>query len=146
MEPVIIAVLLAASAGVAGIVGRRARRIVAMPVDDVRRNVMASLALAVLLGSNAVKALRTRHLWTLTCYECQACQPVCPRGLDPARFVVAARTNNPDLPSQVDGTHDVPVRDAARLCVRCGLCEQKCPLRLPIMSAIDDLKNDGRFV
>ena len=37
------------------------------------------------------------------------------------------------------------VKDAARLCPLCGNCEKPCPIDLPIMEIIEDLRDDGAF-
>ena len=35
--------------------------------------------------------------------------------------------------------------DAARYCPLCGNCEKDCPIDLPIMEIIEDLRDDGKF-
>jgi len=36
-------------------------------------------------------------------------------------------------------------KDAAKFCPLCGNCEKPCPVALPIMKIIEDLKDDGKF-
>lgn len=36
-------------------------------------------------------------------------------------------------------------KDAAKYCPLCGNCEKPCPVKLPIMQIIEDLRDDGEF-
>ncbi len=36
-------------------------------------------------------------------------------------------------------------KDAAGFCPLCGNCEKPCPISLPVMKIIEDLRKDGRF-
>ncbi|MDD5205219.1 MAG: 4Fe-4S dicluster domain-containing protein, partial [Desulfobacterales bacterium] len=36
-------------------------------------------------------------------------------------------------------------KDAAKYCPLCGNCEKPCPVKLPIMKIIEDLRDDGEF-
>jgi ferredoxin len=120
-----------------------------MAVDDKKRNVFSFLLISGFLAGNVFKALSSGHPWTLTCYECRACMVKCPKKLDPSRFVVAARTGNPEMKVPLiskDGeTIYLPARDAAKQCIGCKLCEKTCPISLPITNAIEDLKDDLMF-
>jgi Fe-S oxidoreductase len=40
---------------------------------------------------------------------------------------------------------NMKAKDAARLCPLCGNCEKPCPIGLPIMKIIEDLRDDGEF-
>jgi len=49
---------------------------------------------------------------------------------------------NPDTEVIV---HKMKARDAAHYCPLCGNCEKDCPIDLPIMEIIEDLRDDGKF-
>ncbi len=36
-------------------------------------------------------------------------------------------------------------KDAAKFCPLCGNCEKPCPITLPIMKIVEDLRDDGEF-
>ncbi|MBW2149681.1 MAG: hypothetical protein JRI22_22030 [Deltaproteobacteria bacterium] len=40
---------------------------------------------------------------------------------------------------------EMKVKDAAKYCPLCGNCEKPCPINLPVMKIIEDLKDDGKF-
>jgi L-lactate utilization protein LutB len=42
-------------------------------------------------------------------------------------------------------TSRMKARDAARYCPLCGNCEKKCPINLPSLKIIEDLRDDGQF-
>jgi len=42
-------------------------------------------------------------------------------------------------------TEMIRAKDAAQFCLVCGACEKKCPISLPILEIIEDLRDDGRF-
>lgn len=47
------------------------------------------------LGALPILATSSRHIQSITCYECRACASKCPYSFDPAGFLLAGRTNNP---------------------------------------------------
>jgi Fe-S oxidoreductase len=42
-------------------------------------------------------------------------------------------------------TFRMKAKDAAQYCLLCGVCEKDCPIKLPIMDIIEDLRNNGKF-
>ena len=42
-------------------------------------------------------------------------------------------------------TFRMKAKDAAQYCLLCGACEKDCPIKLPLMDIIEDLRNDGKF-
>ncbi len=42
-------------------------------------------------------------------------------------------------------SEEMRAKDVAQFCVRCGLCEKRCPVSLLILEIIDDLRVDGEF-
>ena len=42
-------------------------------------------------------------------------------------------------------TSKMKARDAARFCPLCGNCTKKCPIKLPLLKIIEDLRDDGKF-
>ncbi len=59
-------------------------------------NVGSFLALGGFLGALPMLATSSGHLQSITCYECRACASRCPYKFDPAGFLLAGRTNNPN--------------------------------------------------
>ncbi|SDT84267.1 hypothetical protein [Desulfobacula phenolica] len=39
----------------------------------------------------------------------------------------------------------IKVKDAATFCPLCGNCDRVCPINLPVLKIIKDLKDDGKF-
>ncbi len=54
------------------------------------------IIMAVIFGLFIISGTQSGHPWTLTCYQCRACNINCPLGYDVAAYVAAAATNNPD--------------------------------------------------
>jgi len=42
-------------------------------------------------------------------------------------------------------TFKMKAKDAAKVCIDCTACEKICPLHLPLLKIIKDLKKDGKF-
>jgi L-lactate utilization protein LutB len=42
-------------------------------------------------------------------------------------------------------TSKMRAKDAAKYCPLCGNCAKKCPIKLPVLKIIEDLKDDGKF-
>jgi Fe-S oxidoreductase len=42
-------------------------------------------------------------------------------------------------------TFRMKAKDAAHYCLLCAACEKNCPVKLPIMDIIEDLRDDGKF-
>lgn len=59
-------------------------------------NTVTAVFLATILMVMIANAALTRHPWTITCYNCKACNLECPLGLDPSGYVTAALTANAD--------------------------------------------------
>lgn len=59
-------------------------------------NVGAFLTLGGFVGSLGITSMASGHPMAVVCYECRACYPECPLKLDPAGFMLAARTKNPE--------------------------------------------------
>lgn len=59
-------------------------------------NVGAFLTLGGFVGSLGITSMASGHPMAAVCYECRACYPECPLKLDPASFMLSARTRNPD--------------------------------------------------
>jgi len=182
-------------------------------------NVGSFLALGAFLGALPILSASSGHLQSITCYECRACASRCPYKFDPAGFLLAGRTNNPDrrmliqldvrqtkkkgddwvnnpmnynafiaskepeklvtlstlyerdkfIRVKVQGeekariitvkeaveqgysneqlleTYEMRAVDAAHFCVLCGNCDDRCPVNLPVMEYIRDLKTNGKF-
>ncbi|MBD3388001.1 MAG: hypothetical protein GF416_03035 [Candidatus Altiarchaeales archaeon] len=62
-----------------------------------RFNVVAFFVIAAILALFAYTAYSSGHPWSLTCYQCRACNLNCPLGYDVAKFVVAAAVDDPDI-------------------------------------------------
>jgi len=60
-------------------------------------NVLTFVGIALIMGTLVITAFQSGHPWSLTCYQCRACNLKCPLGYDVARFVSAAYSNDPDL-------------------------------------------------
>lgn len=41
--------------------------------------------------------------------------------------------------------YKMKVKDAARFCLLCGSCDKACPIKLPVISIVKDLQDDGKF-
>lgn len=54
-----------------------------------------------------------------------------------------ARTE-PDRSREVT-TFRIKVKDAAAFCPLCGNCDRVCPIKLPVLSIIEELKYDAKF-
>ena len=59
-------------------------------------NVGSFIALGAFLGALPILSTSSGHIQSITCYECRACASRCPYKFDPAGFLLAGRTNNPD--------------------------------------------------
>jgi NAD-dependent dihydropyrimidine dehydrogenase PreA subunit len=59
-------------------------------------NIGSFLALGGFMGTLPILATSSGHVQSITCYECRACASRCPYKFDPAGFLLAGRTNNPD--------------------------------------------------
>lgn len=42
-------------------------------------------------------------------------------------------------------TARMKAKDAAQYCLLCAKCEKSCPVKLPIMNIIEDLRANGKF-
>ncbi|CCK79458.1 MULTISPECIES: hypothetical protein [Desulfobacula] len=65
----------------------------------------------------------------------------------PDKSLVTAQTlslTQKDLDYEVT-THKIKVKDAATFCPLCGNCDRVCPINLPVLKIIEDLKDDGKF-
>jgi ferredoxin len=58
-------------------------------------NVGSFIALGAFLGALPILSTSSGHIQSITCYECRACASRCPFKFDPAGFLLAGRTNNP---------------------------------------------------
>jgi len=58
-------------------------------------NIGSFLALGGFVGALPLFATSSGHVQSITCYECRACASKCPYKFDPAGFLLAGRTNNP---------------------------------------------------
>jgi predicted aldo/keto reductase-like oxidoreductase len=74
------------------------------------------------------------------CRRCGYCQP-CPQGINiPFSFILEGYYNRYNLMDwAVERYSGMPVKVSA--CEKCGLCESKCPYKLPIRDMLDNVKN-----
>lgn len=157
------------------------------PKITLRLNIVCYLILGGFLTLFLVLSFSSGYPWSAICYNCASCSRTCVLGINPNGFVMAAMSDNPDLPITVlnirlrleeaarrdpemilvlpGGTRttageaiaagtarDLEVttikmkaRDVAQYCLLCGNCEKDCSVNLPIMTIIEDLRDDGKF-
>lgn len=74
------------------------------------------------------------------CRRCGYCQP-CPQGINiPSVFLFEGYYKRYNLKEwAVERYNSLPVK--AEACVKCGLCESKCPYNLPIRDMLESVKN-----
>ena len=75
------------------------------------------------------------------CRRCGYCAP-CPKGIDiPRHFILANYVRKYDLANWAKGGYKaLPVQGSE--CVKCGVCESRCPYDLPIRSLLEKAVKD----
>jgi len=76
------------------------------------------------------------ELGTQFCRRCGYCLP-CPQKIDiPSMFLFEGYVKRYNLPEWAKGRYE-NVENTASKCIKCGICEPKCPYDLPIMEMME---------
>ena len=103
-------------------------------------NVGAFTILGGFLGSLPVLSMSSGHPDAMTCYECRACAAKCPWHFDPAIYVVAGRTNNPNKRMLAQ----IPVEKYNRIV--CGLKKSGNARDPDRLITLENLNNRDKYI
>ena len=106
-------------------------------VEEVERNAAAAEDLSPLTGEELERceAIR-RELGTRFCRRCGYCAP-CTVGIDiPSNFLMVNYRRKYGLASWAEGRYQGLAHHAGE-CVKCGVCESRCPYELPIRTMLE---------
>lgn len=108
-------------------------------VDQVKKNASFANNLTNLTEEdrNKIEIIRG-ELGNDFCRRCGYCLP-CPKGIDiPSMFLFEGYVTRYNLKDWAKGRYDT-LAIKADSCVKCGLCETKCPYNLPIREKLEDV-------
>lgn len=109
-------------------------------IEQLEENIKAAESTAMTAAEAEELAKEASGLGERFCRRCGYCQP-CPQGINiPMLFLLEGYYNRYNLKEwAVDRYISQPVK--AEDCSKCGLCETKCPYKLPIREMLEDVKN-----
>ena len=109
--------------------------------DEVYENARASELGALTEEETARCKALVKELGSDFCRRCGYCAP-CPQGINiPSNFILVNYLRNYGLQDWAKGRYFAQDKTAAD-CVKCGLCETRCPYELPIRQMLASVAED----
>lgn len=109
-------------------------------IEQLKENVKAIDEMPLSKGEEEALSKEASELGEKFCRRCGYCQP-CPKGINiPVAFTLEGYYTRYNLQDwAVERYKSLPAKVSA--CEKCGLCETKCPYRLPIRDMLESVKN-----
>lgn len=108
-------------------------------IEQLEENVRAAEETAMTAAEAEALSQEAAGLGERFCRRCGYCQP-CPQGINiPMSFLLEGYYNRYNLKEwAIERYNTLPVKISN--CSKCGLCETKCPYKLPIREMLEDVK------
>lgn len=109
-------------------------------IEQLKENIKAAEAANMTDAEVEALSKEASELGERFCRRCGYCQP-CPQGINiPMSFLLEGYYNRYNLKEwAIERYTSLPVKVGQ--CSKCGLCETKCPYKLPIMEMLEAVKN-----